>query len=184
MITMGAVTAIVTTVEGMVWPSEKSPERNHLKAPRCYLIHTFPILLCTSKDAGEWDRHRNMTCKFPFHMWQNKRRVWSSRLWVWLIAHHNDKAEQHVQKPNNFALQDFHGYALAHKVRLCTEQPFSIQKPPFAAIVSDRWKEAQINATTEHTVGNFLQATFTLAIQQRYCCHRSEWGFIFGSEIR
>jgi hypothetical protein len=91
-----------------------------------------------------------------------------------LIAHRYDKAEQYVQEPNHFALTDFHGYALGHKVRLCTVQPFSIQKPPFAAILPDRCKEAQINVAAERTVGNFLQASLTLGIQQRYCCHRSE----------
>ena len=99
-----------------------------------------------------------------------------------MITHHYDKAEQHVQEPNDFALTDFHGYALGHKVRLYTVQPFSIQKPPFAAIVPDRRKEAQINA--ERMVGNFLQASLLLGIQQRYCCHRREQDYVFGSEIR
>jgi hypothetical protein len=83
-----------------------------------------------------------------------------------LIAPQYNKAEQHVQEPNLFALTDFHGYALGHKVRLYTVQPISIQKIPFAAIVPDRRKEVQINATAERVVGNFLQAYLTLGNQQ------------------
>ena len=91
-----------------------------------------------------------------------------------MITYHYDKAEQHVQVPYHFALTDFHGYALGHKVRLYTVQPFSIQKQPFAAIVPDRHKEAQINATVERMVGKFLQASMLLGIQQSYCRHRRE----------
>jgi hypothetical protein len=83
-----------------------------------------------------------------------------------LIAHQYNKAEQHVQEPNHFALTDFHGYALGHKVRLYTVQLISIQKAPFAAIVPDRRKEAQINASAERMVGNFLQAYLALGNQQ------------------